>query len=58
MCIRDSSKGGRVFLYDSALDKSTTLNECIKYIEEKKVLIKNEIYFNDDIEYVNIDEAF
>lgn len=52
------SKGGRVFLYDSSLDKSTTLNECIKYIEEKKVLIKDEIYFNDDIEYENIDEVF
>ncbi len=48
------TSGGRVFLYDSSIDKA---EKCIDYIENKKVLIKNDIKFNKNIlyeEFINI----
>ena len=48
------ASGGRVFLYDSSIDK---VDKCIDYIENKKILIKNDIKFNKNIlyeEFINI----
>jgi len=42
------TSGGRVFLYDSCIDN---VDKCIDYIENKKVLIKNDINFNKNILY-------
>lgn len=40
--------GGRIFLYDSS---KGNLRKCIDYIENTKVLIKNNIMFNENISY-------
>lgn len=45
--IGDTS-GGRIFLYDSSLSNK---NKCIEYIENKKIVVKNDIKFNESISY-------
>ncbi len=40
--------GGRIFLYDSSIDN---LDKCINYIENKKVLIKDDIKLNKNLSY-------
>ncbi|MDK2587037.1 6-carboxyhexanoate--CoA ligase [Romboutsia sedimentorum] len=40
--------GGRIFLYDSSIDN---LHKCINYIENKKVLIKDDIKLNKNLSY-------
>ncbi|HSQ88979.1 6-carboxyhexanoate--CoA ligase [Romboutsia sp.] len=42
------TNGGRIFLYDSSIDD---LDKCIDYIENKKILIKDDIIFNENIPY-------
>lgn len=42
------TNGGRIFLYDSSIDN---LDKCIDYIENKKIFIKNDIIFNENIPY-------
>lgn len=45
--IGDTS-GGRIFLYDSSLSNK---NKCIEYIENKKIIVKDNIKFNKNISY-------
>ena len=40
---RGDFRGGRIFLYDSTLDKNYTVKDCINYMENKKLIIKNNI---------------
>jgi 6-carboxyhexanoate--CoA ligase len=43
-----SNKGGRVFLYDSSKEN---IDKCINYIQNEKVVIKNNIIKNETISY-------
>ncbi|WP_053831443.1 6-carboxyhexanoate--CoA ligase [Paraclostridium bifermentans] len=45
--IGDTS-GGRIFLYDSSLSNKS---KCIEYIENKKIIVKNDIKLNESISY-------
>lgn len=42
------TRGGRIFLYDSSLSNKS---KCIEYIENKKIIVKNNIKFNENISY-------
>lgn len=42
-------RGGRIFLYDPCIDRNFSLLETIDYIENTKVLVKNDIKFNENI---------
>lgn len=43
-----SNKGGRIFLYDSS---KKNIKKCIDYIENEKVIIKNNIKINEKMNY-------
>lgn len=43
-----NTNGGRIFLYDSSL---LNKSKCIEYIENKKIIVKNYIKFNESISY-------
>ncbi|WP_195250968.1 6-carboxyhexanoate--CoA ligase [Romboutsia sp. 1001713B170207_170306_H8] len=47
-------RGGRIFLYDPFLDKEYTLNDTINYIENTKVIVKNNINIKQSISYNEI----
>lgn len=49
-----STKGGRIFLYDSTDEDLNNIDRCIDYIENTKVIIKNEIKINKPIFYDDI----
>lgn len=40
--------GGRIFLYDG---KTKDIDECIKYLEKQKVIVKNNIQINEAINF-------
>lgn len=49
-----STKGGRIFLYDSAEVNLDNIDRCIDYIENTKVIIKDEIKINEPVSYDDI----
>ncbi|MGL5755596.1 MAG: 6-carboxyhexanoate--CoA ligase [Paraclostridium sp.] len=40
--------GGRIFLYDSSKEN---IDRCINYLQNQKVIIKNDLKINEDIDY-------
>lgn len=46
-------KGGRVFLYDSNLDDNYTVQDCIDYIQDKKIIIRDNIKIKNTIKIEN-----
>ena len=40
--------GGRIFLYDSS---KKNIDRCINYLQNQKVIIKNNLKINEDIDY-------
>lgn len=45
------SQGGRIFLYDSSLDESCTVKDCINYLQNKKVIIKDRVKIKSNKNY-------
>ncbi|MEG1312365.1 MAG: 6-carboxyhexanoate--CoA ligase, partial [Romboutsia sp.] len=45
------TNGGRIFLYESSNKSRKDIDRCIEYIEKRKVVIKKDIKFNNNITY-------
>ena len=47
-------RGGRIFLYDSSINKELTLEDNINYLEKEKVIIRDNIKISKDISYEDV----